>query len=267
MKLITVATHSESYFPLLEESCLKNNLELTVLGLGQKWQGFSWKYKLISEYIEDLPLDEIVIFTDAFDVIVLNNTNNLIQTRFLEFETDIVVSVSNIKNPILSKISNKMFPKCQNNNINSGLYMGRVFALKQMFEDMCFMFDCSNFKLDDQTMLSMLCPVYIKVDEKSYIFYNYDILNEDIIYKSDKILTESGTEPCIIQGPRNQNLDKIAEIYGYKPDNFMNIDQTTAIVKRIPLYIHFFYFEILCFVFICISIYFITNFLEPSIKT
>ena len=258
MKLITVATHSESYFPLLEESCKKNNLELIVLGFGQKWQGFSWKYKLVSEYIKNLPLDEIVIFTDAFDVIVLHNKNNCILNRFLEFDSDIVVSVLNMKDPFLQMISDKMFPRCQNNKINSGLYMGRVHALKQMFEDMCFMFDCKDYKLDDQTMLSILCPTYIKVDEKSYIFYNYDILNNDIIYESDKILVENGTEPCLIQGPRNQNMDKIANIYGYV-GNFMNVDQATAVLKRVPLYINFFYFEILCCIFICIFIYFMNN--------
>jgi len=258
MKIITVATHSESYFPLFKESCLKNNLELVVLGFGQKWSGFSWKFHLISEYIEDLPLDEIVIFCDAFDVIVLNTTDIL--SRFQSFNSDVVISSLNMSNNLLDYISNKSFPKCHNNSINTGLYMGTVSGLKQLFQDLCFMFDCNNFKLDDQKMLSMLCPSYMAIDIESLIFYNYDILNNDIIYQSNKILTKNSIEPCIIQGPRNQNLDKIAKIYGYNPKSLLTIGPMYAFIKRIPLYITDFNTEFACLAIVIIYLIFFIKF-------
>ena len=121
MKIITVATHSESYFPIFEESCKKNNLELIVLGFGQKWQGFSWRFKLISDYIENLPLNEVIIISDAYDVIVLQNNNNCILSQILRLRQvvnhpDIAIP-NNIYNNI---IDNKPYNKI--NTIINNIY-------------------------------------------------------------------------------------------------------------------------------------------------
>lgn len=37
MRLVTVATHSERYFPYLLESCKRVDAKLDVLGWGQPW--------------------------------------------------------------------------------------------------------------------------------------------------------------------------------------------------------------------------------------
>lgn len=42
--VVTVATESKSYFPYLVESCKRHGGQLEVLGMGEKWEGFNWKY-------------------------------------------------------------------------------------------------------------------------------------------------------------------------------------------------------------------------------
>ena len=44
LHIVTVATHSDYYFPYLKESFKKNGKELTVLGYGEKWKGFNWRF-------------------------------------------------------------------------------------------------------------------------------------------------------------------------------------------------------------------------------
>src|SRR5690349_20347835 len=91
MKIVTVATHSDGYMPLLVEGCKKNNLELVVLGWKQKWQGFTWRLKLMKDYLKSVDPDEIIVFVDAYDVLNLKD-EDYITRQFLKFERDIVLS-------------------------------------------------------------------------------------------------------------------------------------------------------------------------------
>ena len=62
MKLISIATHSDFYFPFLKKSCKRYDSELIVLGLGQPWPGFSFKSKLIKEYLQEMNDNEIICY-------------------------------------------------------------------------------------------------------------------------------------------------------------------------------------------------------------
>ena len=53
VKLVTVATHSESYFPWLKESCVRYNTNLEILGWGEKWQGYHRGWKVL-DYDRDI---------------------------------------------------------------------------------------------------------------------------------------------------------------------------------------------------------------------
>jgi hypothetical protein len=55
MKLVTVATHNDKYFPALQESCDRLGYNLVILGWGEKWQGFAWRFKLVRDYLETQP--------------------------------------------------------------------------------------------------------------------------------------------------------------------------------------------------------------------
>jgi hypothetical protein len=44
IKIVTVATESKYYFEYLKKSCENNGKNLEVLGYGEKWQGFAWRF-------------------------------------------------------------------------------------------------------------------------------------------------------------------------------------------------------------------------------
>ena len=244
LKFITVATHSESYFDILKKSCENNNIELVVLGYDDKWQGFTWRFNLLSDYIKTLSLDEIVVVVDAFDVFVLQNKNNEIIDRFLKQNTDLLFSVDNRESIIMSKISNIIFPKCKNNTICMGMYMGRVHAINNFYKDFCLLYNCDDHKLDDQRALSFMCPSYIKLDVNNKIFCNINFDSKYTLTDNKLKTINSIYEPCIVHGPGNADIRKIANAYGYNTDNIIQITKFKSFYKRIPLYTKFFIKEI-----------------------
>lgn len=77
LHIVTVVTESKYYFPYLVESCKIHGKELTILGYGQKWKGFTWRFKLMLEYLEKLPETDIVCFIDGYDVLCLRDLSEL----------------------------------------------------------------------------------------------------------------------------------------------------------------------------------------------
>ena len=179
MKVICVATEKNGYYNSLEESARRYNFELITLGLGMKWGGFTMKFDLMNKYLQKLKDDDIVLFIDAYDVFINNNSRNLTEV-FKQFNKPILFS-SEFTNPNHSNIfvlEHIVFKKCKNTIINSGCYMGYVHALKELFNLVCKVNDCTNHKLDDQKILNQLCNSHsdffnknIAIDYSGRIFY------------------------------------------------------------------------------------------------
>ena len=126
MKVVTVATHNDGYYNILKESCKRNKLNLVTLGFNQRWKGFTMRYELIKEYLKHIKDNEIILIVDAFDVIILQNEEEIIK-KFKKFNKKIVFSV---QNGLISKI---LFKKCNQNVLNQGTYIGYVKYLKLLF--------------------------------------------------------------------------------------------------------------------------------------
>ena len=75
--IITVATSSELYFPYLVDSCKKNGIPLTVLGYGEKWTGFCFKFDKMIQYLKKLDPNDVVCFIDGYDVICVRNLREM----------------------------------------------------------------------------------------------------------------------------------------------------------------------------------------------
>src|SRR5581483_2861422 len=80
MIVCTVATHSDRYFPSLLHSCQRHGCNLKVLGWGQKWQGFAWRWQLVRDFLASQPDTQVVMFIDPFDVIVLRDSRVILKT-------------------------------------------------------------------------------------------------------------------------------------------------------------------------------------------
>lgn len=71
IKVITVATQEHPRLNDLRKSCVNTGMDLTVLGLGEPWQGFGMKVILTREYLKTLTGYTHFIFVDAYDVLFL----------------------------------------------------------------------------------------------------------------------------------------------------------------------------------------------------
>ena len=267
--IVTVATHTQGYFKILQKSCERHGLNLIVLGFGKKWQGFAWKFKLIRDFLEFKDNEDIIVFIDAFDVIALNNMETILE-RFILINKPIIVSQDFSHVNSFSKYTiSKVFPKCKNTFINSGGYIGKVWALKKMFDKICKINDCNKFNNDDQRMMISLCndpffDKYMTIDFDQLIFLtvmtnNWFSSKTDLkIDNLNLVVGDKGIEPCFVHGPGNADLSKIIQIYNYNFKDINKQNSINGIFHRIPLYIHFFYddiYIIILLILFCIICY------------
>ena len=180
--IVTVATESKYYFPYLIESCKKNNMELTVLGFGKKWEGFNWRFNLMREFLITLPLDDIICFVDGYDVICTRNLNELKDTFYTiknRTKCKIIVGYDNVMNKILNNIAKIYFT----GDINAGTYIGECKDLLDMFKTIS---DTDNSS-DDQILLNKYHNEnnnIIYIDKKGELFgCRVDGIKKDNMHK------------------------------------------------------------------------------------
>jgi hypothetical protein len=230
--LITVATHNEGYYDALKKSARKNDYELVTLGWGQKWEGFIMKYKLLMENLNKFDDNDIIILTDAYDVIVTDKKEVVIE-KFKKFKKPILLSKDGYTGEsIFNYLHDKIFDTCHNYRICAGLMMGYAWALKKLVNEMCGeeLQKCQQLNLDDQVLIINVCnnhdfyKKYIAVDKNSEIFYNtygnvdnleFDFNLDDIFdIKNDKLyIRHTDISPCFIHGPANVNLNEVCNFY------------------------------------------------------
>jgi hypothetical protein len=267
MKLVTVATHSQGYFPFLLQSCKRFNANLEVLGWGQKWQGFQWKFLLMKEYVSTLPDDEIVCFIDAYDVLLLRPLEELEETfKKLLCVTNkkIVVGCDQTNNDYIHNfVLYWVFNKCQDKHLNSGTYVGYVKDIRIMLNGIIEL--SNNPKSDDQVSMIQFCinnPYKIYIDSDSILFLtittyldkidsNLVILNGELSYK--------WTKPFILHCPGNSSMNNIISKLGYHITmdemNSYEKNYIYVLIKRLIHYLHFFWNLIITLIIIiCFSL-------------
>ena len=237
MKLVTVATHSERYYPYLKISAEKYGHELITLGWGQKWQGFAWKFDLMKTYLRRLKEDEIVCFIDAFDVVVLEDAARIEEkfVKLVDADTNKILiskeqySYNGLENLILSYLQSFVFTKCKSEYINSGTYIGTSSTLLRNFEGICDEFKCSP-KADDQRLLQDYCvkhnDVFV-IDNKCNMFL---VINStiskikdgeyDISFLGEKLAYQNHTFPAFFHGNGYTDFDYIIKRLGYDTSIF-----------------------------------------------
>jgi hypothetical protein len=181
-EVLTVATHTEGTFEEIINN--KFDIDVKVLGYGEKWTGFDMKIRLVYNYIKNLPDDKIIIFIDGFDSII-NGTIEQAENIFRKKNYKILFSDSYSANTLSGVFDRLLFPSCTDTSLaNIGLYMGYVKYLKIILSDIL------NKKCkDDQVNLNKSCKKYnfIQIDDKNEIFLNKrtrTLKNENAIFIS-----------------------------------------------------------------------------------
>ena len=232
--IVTVATHSQYYFPYLVETCKKNGKELTVLGYGEKWQGFNWRYKKVLEYLMKLDGEDIVCFVDGYDVICTQNLTKL-PDKFMELKREtnckIIVGeqkiiVNNMFSYMGELASKYYFGKCKNYSLNAGTYIGKVVDLLELIKGIFNISTMSN--ADDQLLLTQYCktrPSDITVDMTNRLFLTlelpYQEIDKYLEFRDDKVYYQNNA-PFFIHGAGRTYLDNILIRLNYKYNDKIN---------------------------------------------
>jgi len=167
MKIVTYATHSEGLF-----DDLVRNKDVTVIGYGDKWEGFIKKANTILTYLNTVADDEIVVIIDGFDSIIKKVKN--LEDTFKSMNCKVLVSREDesglstiLPEFIHSYVTNKVFGTCKNNETaNSGLIIGYVKYLKIVWGIIS-----KGTSTDDQRNLNQSClnlPEYHECKWRAY---------------------------------------------------------------------------------------------------
>jgi len=128
MKNIVIASNKNvSYYKIMVESCKRHNIDLVILGLGKQWNGLSDKYKYWNKYLSALPDDEIVMMNDAYDVVIMDTPEHILE-RFHAFNKPVVCGIQ--KGFPLEYI----FPKAFSHIICTGNIIGYVKNIRKIID-------------------------------------------------------------------------------------------------------------------------------------
>lgn len=216
MKLVTVVTHSEGYFPWLLQSCERFGASLTVLGWGEKWNGYAWRLKLMSDYLSTLKPTEVVCFIDGYDVILLRPLQEL-QAVFLELKQNHAFKIAVALERPLTKMTQLgayiSFGACNNRLLNAGTYIGFVQDLQEIIRNVYNV--NPDFQADDQQLLLKYCrksPQDIYIDVHSKMFLTLINPTQDINLQAQAL---SGNKPCIFHGAYCTDMNMLIRALGY----------------------------------------------------
>ena len=269
--IITVATNSELYFPYLVDSCKKNGIPLTVLGYGEKWTGFTFRFDKMIQYLKKLDPNDIVCFIDGYDVICVRDLREMTDV-FLQLKKKnnckIVIAenniiINNLYNVVLYITVKTSFDKCKNKLINAGSYIGQVKDILYILEQVY----TGDNTLDDQKILVKYCktnPNDFYIDLKNELFLTidrpFDSIHPYLTVKNNKIYYNNN-RPFFIHGNGHTYLDSTLDLVGYKN---VNINHKLYYKNKSKYFIST-YFNEVCYVSIYILI-FIVLFIYIMVK-
>ena len=216
--IATVSTQNKYYFDYLKTSCKKNGKDITVLGYGEKWKGFNWRFKVILEFAKTLNPDDILCVVDGYDVICIRNLQYL-SDIFKELQKEknckIIVAYDNLKHTnLLNKILIYFkFGRCNGYQLNAGTYIGYVKDIIYVITNLLYL--NSNDDSDDQVLLTKYCDsnindVYIDVDNKLFLTIDAPLqeASKFLKFKNGSVFYNN-EEPFFIHGPGKTFLNDI----------------------------------------------------------
>jgi hypothetical protein len=184
---ITVATKPHIVLNNIKKRIEKQGEEIIILG-GQEDRNIGWnatgnfgvKLREVRDYIfkPHIKHDDIVLFTDAYDVIYGGNLREIRQ-RYEDMRKPIVFGSETECNP--DPNMKQYYKKIdeQFSYLNSGMFIGKAYALQKLLQDYEY-----NDKHDDQlywTQQFLKNPDLISLDYRNEIFLNtYGVDTEKI---------------------------------------------------------------------------------------
>ncbi len=255
---LTYATHSERLFEILKNSAKDNEINLNVLGYGDKWFGWKDRAKNILKHLKTLDDNIIICHIDGFDSILLGSDDELYEKFINNFnDKKIVFSTDNSSNFFVNYYKKKKFTLCNNVFISAGLYIGYNYYIQELLHKFII-----SDESDDQHFFSSLCKNHKEIgyDTDNILFYNYQYFENENLYYKDKRLIINNKKPVVISAPGNVDIVNILENFGYNYDIFFKkINPLDYLIKNAKDDYKYFWKEIF---FIIIFIYILYNLIK-----
>ena len=194
--LCTVATDPAKGHKL-QQSASHHGWYLNNLGNGVKWeggtmegQGGGHKINLVKKYMENLDDSDVLVFLDGYDTFLSDNLDEILY-RYREMNSEVIFSSERICWPD-ELIGSELKALNTNQNtpyqyLNSGMYIGRVGRLKELFAE-----DIKNDE-DDQLYCQkqyLKNPKGIVMDVEQYIWMTSDL---NVIYKEGQLFNPTSS--------------------------------------------------------------------------
>jgi hypothetical protein len=231
MKIVVVATHNERFFDSFLDSCKKQNCQPIILGWGQEYTGHLMKDDLLEKYLQNNEKEnEIILFCDAFDCIILRSLDEL-EKEFINSGKNLIVSTEKSENKFYNYFKNLYFGNQTDENINTGMIIGyKKTFLGLLSEVKKYRIDGinSNQKIWTQTFnySPKIKDMNIHSDYENKFFKNYNIFSSGIkIIKKKIFLKDKNTYPYVLQGNGNLNLNKICNKLSIKKSKIKSSDK------------------------------------------
>lgn len=236
--IVTVATENKYYMDFLIESVKKNNGELIILGFGEKWKGFNFKFKKMFDFICNLKDYDIICFVDAYDVICVQDLNLLIE-KFYKIKKrencKMIIGLDKIYD-IYHEIGSKIyFGTCNGYCINSGTYICEVINLKKILDDILKNNKSDNS--DDQLLITNYCnenkfDIYIDIKNELFLVlanpHKELNIDDNLIFNGQII--HNNEFPFFIHAPAKTCISYLIEKLGYRIDT----KKTCLELKNLP---------------------------------
>ena len=226
MKVVTIATHHNPDLERLLISARKFNIDVELIGEGREYTDHYVKTDWLLEYLETQSPDEIILYTDGYDSVILRDPE-YIEEEFLKLNHPIVFGAEqnfNVEASFFRKFLYYLnFPKGQKpyRYLNAGGWIGRAGPAKELLKNV--------IGGDDQSLLLKYMTRHkdaLKHDEQAKIFsvmagrsgmedHDYRLDENGMI--QNKI---TGSNPAIIHcaGKNFYGMYKVISQLGYFPE-------------------------------------------------
>ena len=201
------------------------------MGWGQKWDGFSWRFTLMVEFLKSVNENELIIFIDGYDVLLLrplDDLENLFDIITKMSGKKIIISIENNNNNLSTRLGSIIyFNTCKSFSINAGTYMGRAKDLLIMLNNIKNSVHFADYK-DDQDLMTNYCynnkDIYYMDGDSNIFLVITDPLKDVFSYNELKInknktITFNNSSPYFIHTNANTLIDNLILNLGYTITN------------------------------------------------
>lgn len=222
LHVCTVASKMHPNLKKLIASCEKYGIQLEILGMGKPYRCNMDKLRIIRKYCHRLPDNDLILFIDAFDVLILADKREIV-SRFLALDVPMLMSME--MNCWPSDEMAAFHPPTDSvfKYINTGGYIGWVKAVREWLDA----FDKSllSGKSDQEAAQKLFAkkPQFYALDHWCAIFLCLYLVPFDAVLIDETnqkiICSYTNSSPCILHanGGSFHVWDQVYSLFFDKP--------------------------------------------------